>query len=316
MEIEKNVNILYTPDIDYERNYDTTGKIDIKAENQQQQNKDLIEKLYENINNIENVLPLLPDNTDKMLKPIITVINKILPKDKVLEEPDRNKETIYLYPSDKAEETPKYDYPSSFFRDEPDPFVITVSNKNKPEIITNNYNYDLISIINDYLKKLYEDIINYFNNISIILAEVEGRNYSKIMSKYNISTEKVSLNYKHLSDLIIKSQLSREMKTRLYNKMFNLDKTIIQIKTCKVGVEQRIRYYQSIYQSENTIENTISNRLLEKSRMEYDLKYKKNFTNLYKYLNSSEILFDECLCMCINEIQAKAILIKEEGLDL
>lgn len=314
---EENKNsILYSPEIEYEKNYDTSGQLTNEGNKTEEEDKDLLEKIHENINNIENILPILPNGMGNMLKPIITVINKVIPNDKIPDEPDKNKENIYVYPNGSDNKTPEYEYPPSFFRDEPDPFVIETTNKTKPEIIMNNYNYDLVSIIDDYLEKLYKDVMNYFNNIITMISGIEVANYEKLMGQYTISADKVSTNYKHLSDSIIRSQLSRQMKTRLYNKMFNLDKTIIQIKTCKVGVEQRIRYYQASYQDDSNIENIVSNRLLEKNRMDYDLKYKQNFTNLYKYLNSSEILFNECLCMSINEIQAKTILLEKEGLDL
>jgi hypothetical protein len=56
--------------------------------------------------------------------------------------------------------------------------------------------------------------------------------------------------------------------------------------------------------------------MLDNVKIAYDKKYKENLFNLYKYLNSSVILINECFSMFIQEAQAKAILIKEEGIKL
>ena len=62
--------------------------------------------------------------------------------------------------------------------------------------------------------------------------------------------------------------------------------------------------------------DAISHKVLENCRFTYDNKYKENFINLYKYLNSSIELLKECLKMHSNEIQMKCILLKKEGNDL
>ena len=68
-------------------------------------------------------------------------------------------------------------------------------------------------------------------------------------------------------------------------------------------------------QDDNNFNEAISNKILGQSRIIYDKKYKQNFFNLYKYLNSSVILLNECFNMYLSEAQAKIIL-KEKGEDI
>ena len=70
-----------------------------------------------------------------------------------------------------------------------------------------------------------------------------------------------------------------------------------------------------IIANDNNFNEAISNKILGQSRIIYDKKYKQNFFNLYKYLNSSVILLNECFNMYLSEAQAKIIL-KEKGEDI
>ena len=74
-------------------------------------------------------------------------------------------------------------------------------------------------------------------------------------------------------------------------------------------------YYEEDYIDDNNFNEAISNKILGQSRIIYDKKYKQNFFNLYKYLNSSVILLNECFNMYLSEAQAKIIL-KEKGEDI
>lgn len=311
-------NILYRPQIDYDKKYDTVGYInnedDIESEITKPSSQ--LEDLKDKIENINSLKPLLPDELNELIEKPLDSIGPVIGD--IKDDPERIpsiEEIITVDPVIDKEEVEDI-IPEGPFRRDDEPIKVEVSVFDKVEIIKKEYEYDLVSIVDDYLNKLNGSINKFMETVLSLMKDFDIKLYPKVISKYNGNAKDISTNLKHLSDLIIRSQISRNMKTRLYNKMFNVDKTITHIRMCKVGVQQRIRYYESSYEVKDSIDNVVSNRMLENSRMIYDKKYRENFINLYKYLNSSVMLLDECFNMYINEAQAKIILMKKEGNDL
>lgn len=362
-EIPDKLNILYNPDLDYDKQYDSDGYIEDtdKIDDNDEQKDDGSSK-HNIIDEINTIITLLPDDMKNIIDNPLSIIetlydeikditNKPINKDEVvihtdmkdnnnqnnqdkidnqnkqdtidkidnqdiINSQDKSDKQDTLENQDKTDKQDTSDIPDDFFRNDDDPFIIKVKNKDKLTIIKDTYKYDLACVINDYNNKLKNALNNYINNVLISFKNLDVSMYSKVLDTYKLSTDRVSDDYKHLSDLIIRSQTTRQMNMRLYNKIFSIDKTISHIRTCKIGVEQKLRYYTAEYQTESNFNDFINNRFLENSRMMYDEKYKQNFFNLYKYLNSSVILLNECFKLLINEAQAKIILIEKEGNDL
>lgn len=311
-------NILYRPVIDYDKSYDTVGAFSrTESEDKKEETSyNTLENLKDKIDNIDSAMSLLPDDLADIAKKPFEAIKHVIGD--ISDDPKKiplREETIIINSSKEPEEIEDI-YPESPFRKDETPIRIEITRNDKIEVIKKEYEYDLVSIIDDYINSLDIVMDKYMKNILSLMTGIEPGLYPKIMSKYELNTSKVSTNNKHLSDIIIRSQISRSMRSRMYNKLFNIDKTITHIRMCKIGVQQRLRYYEASYTKDDTFDNTISNRMLEHSRMLYDKKYKQNFINLYKYLNSSVMVLDECFNMFINEAQAKIILMKKEGFDL
>lgn len=317
-EIPDKLNILYQPDLDYDKHYDSEGDIDDVDESEDIENSEdeASESLQSDIvDEIKTISTLLPEDMKDIINSPLAIIETLYDEIKDITDKPIIKEE-FITTEEVTSNDNKSDIPEVFFRDDDDPFIITVKNKDKLTTIKEIYDYDLACIITDYTNKLKDSLNNYISSVLMSFKNLDVSMYSKILDTYNLSTDKVSDDYKHLSDLIIRSQITRQMNMRLYNRLFSIDKTISHIRACKIGVEQRLRYYSAEYQSESSFNDFVSNRFLENSRMMYDEKYKQNFFNLYKYLNSSVILINECFKLLINEAQAKIILIEKEGTDL
>ena len=317
-ELKNKDNILYRPELDYDKKYDSIGSVEPSFENigEEEEDNSLLDDIIENIENIKQVLPLLTDEMQSIVNKPLAVVDKVIGDTDVPPgKPDPGNEQLIIT-TEKKEDDDDDVYPETFFRDDDDPFEIIVKKKDNITYIKDSYNYDLTSIIADYIIKVNQVMNNYLNNIFQALKPLDVSLYSKVLENCNIHSSEVSKDYRHLSDLIIRSQITRKMKIRMYNKLYNLDKSIAHIRNCKAGVEQRLRYYEAQYQDAKSYNDLLSNRFLENSRMMYDKKYKQNFFNLYKYLNSSVILLEECFEMYINEAQAKIILLMKEGNEL
>lgn len=320
MDKNKN-NIFYKPITEYENRYDTIGSItqyqyDDDGDDSpiERYVEDVIGLVNNNISNIDSAINVMPDDIKKIISKPFNIIKEVINE---FENPRRISEfeIFYIKNETKEEEdnTGGFEFPTSVFRDDPDPVTIVTNKNSKIDIIQESYNNDLVSIIKDYTDNMINTVNKYVNNTLTLLSSNDVEAFFKIREKYKTGTNSISQGNKHLSDTIIKSQINRDMKARLYDKMFTNDKTINHLRACRIGYEKMIRYYTSSYKNSNDVNSVISDRILESVRAKQEVAYNQNLTNLYKYLNSSVILMDECITMVINEMQSKTILFKSEG---
>jgi len=220
-------NILYKPSIDYDRSYDTVTDFsgdsqydDIKIES------DKLNNLKDKINGITALIQLLPSDLQEVAKKPFEAIQHVIGDIDTNPEKLPTIEEIFTYipPTEVIE--PDDEIPDSPFRDEEDNFKIEINTNDVIEIIKKDYEYDLVSIIDDYIDKLDKTMHNYLQSILTFMSGEEAKLYAKLLNKYDVSSSTIGVDHKHLSDLIVRSQITRNMKTRMYNKLFNIDKTI------------------------------------------------------------------------------------------
>lgn len=320
-------NIFYKPEIDYRKQYDSvieSESVDLGTEDTDiptDVEDNILDKIKNGFEDIESIKGLLPGEIGNIVRYPFEVVKEVIESnDSIDDRPDTSDVVTSRDPfdiTDKEDEDREFDFtmPESPFREEEDLVTINRPDIDITESMIPNYGNDFLEIVNDYEEKL----INIYNSLVdkvFMLLDEDVDLFFKVFDTYKIKTEDISKDYKHLSDTIIRSQITRNKRMRMYNKMFNKDKTIAHIRACKIGIQQRKRYYEENYLNANNVDNSISNKFLERNRMMYDEKYLQNFLNLYKYLNSSVIMLDECMNMFINEVQAKTILLKKEGKDL
>lgn len=323
-------NLLYRPSLDYEKDYSSTGKpedIIIEEGNiiNEEDSHNEIEDLIDLIEDIKNVIPILPDDLGDVLstpiKGVEYVIGTIDDEDYDPDVPTDN-ETIITVDDDpeKFPEQPKDNTivpEDPFSEDIVDPINIDVKVIPKYELIEKQYVHDLVSVLKDYALNMQNVITSYIGTLVAISDEAKINITTLSKSYYNGSAVNIkNSNNVHLSDALIRMQIMRGQKTRLYSKLYDIDSTILHIRSCKATTELKKRYYKEEYKNNDKLLDIGSNIILSGSRDAYDKKYKENFKNLYKYLNSSVILINESLQINLQEIQAKAILINKEGMDI
>lgn len=306
--------IFYKPTIEYDKSYYTESKrFDADNNNiveEENPKEDIKESLKENISEIKDTFLFFPSSIVDLINQPLGIIDKLVddfPDD--IKTNTENGDTIIV----NTVPTIDMKYPTFIFDDEDRTMDIEFEDKiNHLDAIMDKYYYDLSSIIEDYLLKLRDTINKYL----LIIIKTFGDNkielFEKLSYYYTANTKDVSVNFKHISDTLIKLQIERDVKQRLYTKLYNNDKTITHIKMCKATVLQLIRYNSTNEIDENTFIDSISNKLLIENAKLYTDKYVKAFSNIYKYLNSSTVLLDDCINSVITEMQSKIILLEKE----
>ncbi|MGG2085381.1 C40 family peptidase [Lysinibacillus pakistanensis] len=166
----------------------------------------------------------------------------------------------------------------------------------------------------NFVQKLKLMIQQYMRELLYIAKIGHFKSYLDLYVRFDTPSVEVSKDLKAAADRILKYQIDREQKTRLLNKIFNIDQTVVHLIANKVSYEQRQRYYDMEYLEAKDYIETQENDELRKLRLEYDKKYEQSMYNYYKYLTGSTILTDEILKTFLSEARGKALLNKN-GID-
>lgn len=315
-------DLLYRPDLSYEKNYYTDGKVYDFNQDENIINNDSSTHLNNRLDNINDLLneiisklPAIPTDLLNTFLPSFLVVKDVL-KD-LIDNPDD-------IPQIKEPEPPEIiPIPGDITIDPipgttvvpPDPFGIEedIYVDIKPgEIdtekeIERQYTYDLLDILQDYIIKYNNVLDKYIINVMTSLSLSE-HNSLKVIGTKDLN----DINLSHVSDYLSKSKISLRQQLMLYYKMFDTNETIFHIRSAKVAKEQLKRYKTNIkLKDENTLTKS-ANDLLRESILVAEKKYEENFCGLYKYLNSSVILFNECTNTTIKQKQALVLLNNKE----
>lgn len=303
--------------------------------------KDIIDKIIERQKIIDNIPNYKPpsDNTDESndnQDPNNPTIPDLIPPDELLPD-DSNNIPNYIPPSDNTDESNDIpdnideDNDSSIDIDEsidikdgelidlPDFFPsstnVTIkftAPKTLVQIAQEDYKRDTLDLNEYYLQKLRIVLLQYFQEMLSIAQECGIIDIRDLIKDFDGEAVQVNnSNLLHLKDYIIRSQINREQRTRLFKLTHNVDNTLSHMRSWHVTEQARERYYSESYGDSGTYLDSCSNSLLVKSKADYDNKYKQTLYNMFKYLDSSVIVTGEILSMIIKEAQAKGKLLKE-----
>lgn len=318
-------DMLYKPNLTYSKNYYTEGNLYDNSSNFDDSSNSItnkpvnkIDRLEELRNEILNKLPMMPEDVVDAFLPPFYIINGIVQdlqnnKDDLPTLPDKEEPEVIVIPGpddDSDDESILGEVPDNPFDIEKEDGFINIKIEEVPKDIELEVEYisDLTDIIKDYLEK-YNAVYDTYINGALSFYSLSNHKDIK-----NIETKDLTknTNLSHISDFVTKSNISVKQKVRLANKMFDLDETIFHIRATKVANELRKRYYSNEKMEDKDILTKGANDLLKESRIISQKKYEENFYALYKYLNSSVIIFNECIGAVVKQKRALITLNNEE----
>lgn len=318
-------DLLYRPNLGYDKNYYTEGREDNSTgdnntdtggtESKEDHIASILKEIDDKINflsdDLKNVyLPPYYGMKDEYDR-VVDEYNK--PE----EEPDPKPDPI---PDDKdkddniiVDDDDKIDgeYPPLFDRD--DDIYIEVDNPfaDPVKILKDNYYVNFIDVYEDYLKKLNVSMTNYIMTTLQTIAknEIEGQ-----LVDYSSKSMK-NKDLLHLSDYLTKSEIIIKQTMRLHKKLFQIDEIILHVRSIRISKEQMIRYNSIVEKEQIDSLDVDSNIILKESIRVSEKKYEENLYSLYKYLNSSVILLDESLKSITKQNKAMIIINNNEERD-
>lgn len=180
------------------------------------------------------------------------------------------------------------------------------------QIAQDDFKRDTLDLNEYYLQKLQVVLQQYFQEMLTIAHECGIIDIRDLIRHFDGDAVQVqNSNLVHLKDYIIRSQITRDQRTRLFKLTHDVDNTLLHIRAWNTAQQSRERYYSEKYGNSGTFLDSASNSLLVNSRADHDSKYRQTLYNMFKYLDSSVIVTGEILQMITKESQAKGKLIKE-----
>jgi len=205
---------------------------------------------------------------------------------------------------------------SSVFVPKTDITISVQTPKSLVQVAHESYKSDQLDLQKFYLQKMRMALQRYFHHILGLTVELGLSDPDMLTKKYDgNNVVGIGINSNHLHDTIIRSQIQRLQKARLFKKVANADLTVTHMRAWNVAAKARERYYTEAYGDSAEFVDSEANMLLRQARADYDAAYKLSLYNMYKYLDASVKLTEDILDHTLVEAKAKAKLVKE-GVDI
>ena len=162
---------------------------------------------------------------------------------------------------------------------------------------------DYNDVAREYTSSMEQVIHRFFQSMLTIADDAEMPDYTYLMESFDGNAVKVNdKDLLHARDYIVKLQRIRESDTRLMQKEFTAENTLIRGRGWLSAEKQRERYLKANYKvNTSSLCATMGNNALFESRASAEEQYNQAMTNMYKYLNSSAITMGDALDKRINE---------------
>ena len=180
------------------------------------------------------------------------------------------------------------------------------------QIIKESYNRDQIQLEQNYLQQLQLIMQRYFQQMITIMSDCGLSDINQLTEDFDGNYVKIpgGKSLEHLRDEIVRSQIVRNQKARLFKKTHSVDNTLMHLRSWHAAEQQRERYYGEKYRDSGSYTESHSNAILRQVRRNYDKNYTAALYDMYRYLNSSALLTNDILETTVKEAQAKAMLLK------
>lgn len=321
--MEDKRNIFYQPDLRLEKHYETEGKFEDKGSYIKTTESEVqtIPSLIKEIETLKKALIFVPDPIKKVIDTMLITLHFILilaDDEKITEDLTKDKDSIINgntvgdliiieHKKTEFEDDDEEEVPDGFFNKRFRSKKITTERLTLADKINRKYYKGVFSISNSYLDKIKSVLNNYNVNLisSIPIKDLEILEKSYTLS-YDQLVEQLGEEKGHLSDFLVKTEKVRHQKERMLHKLFNDEKSLVLIKKCELSRSLLCRYYDK----EKTGDFLQDSILMQQIKGE-EMRLDQNINQLYRYLNSSIVLTDECLSLYLREGIIKDNLNKE-----
>ena len=194
--------------------------------------------------------------------------------------------------------------------------TITYEEIDIPEKMRMEYTKNMADLLDYYTERLKDLVCNYYlHKLNAYVSSKDSYDISFLNNEITSSTCSTSEDLRHLMDSALRHEVIGSNKLQFSLNTFSLESTLYHLKNVNAVQELRLRYAEIEKQENSALEDSTSNKILNGSRDMYDKKYDLAYINLYKYLDGSLNILEDCLNTLKAGIKSKETLIRKDGLN-
>ena len=182
------------------------------------------------------------------------------------------------------------------------------------DAINREFIYLLSRVIKHYTDRLKDIINNYLYNFMRYNLDQNEENINFISNKMELTSNDILNHSKHLLDSSVKNENVAALRTEFFKNVFSIKDTAVHLRSFMVSHELRKRYTNINYSKGKSVANSMSDAVLKKLNVQYELQYRKNFENLFRYLESSLKVTEDILRLYVQDGLNKSTIIKKGGI--
>lgn len=317
-------HILQKPELYPKRHYETEKDFTVKITLPQSEEDRLKEKhpllpVLQRLLNLKSLSGLLPEPEMKIVNSVndaYTLLTKSIIYDSIInpvteEYLDSHNSDVYELPNvEDSYSSGELETEVPLFPDDPGYEIVTQKQESLYSLSNKRFMSDYEDITKDYASSMEQIIHRFFQTMLALADDAEVPDYSYLMEDFDGNAVGVlDDNLQHSRDYCYKLQRNREADTRLMQKEFTAENTMIRGRALVSAQKQRERYLKENYKiNTSALCTTLGNNALFESREMAQKQYENSMYNLYKYLNSSTETISDILDKRINEAAVKGQL--------
>ena len=182
------------------------------------------------------------------------------------------------------------------------------------DAINREFVYLLSRVIKHYTDRLKDIINNYLYNFMRYNLDQNEENINFISNRVELTSNDILNHSKHLLDSSVKNENVAALRTEFFKNVFSIKDTAVHLRSFMVSHELRKRYTNINYSKGKSVANSMSDAVLQKLNAQYELQYRKNFENLFRYLESSLKVTEDILRLYVQDGLNKSTIIKKGGI--
>lgn len=178
------------------------------------------------------------------------------------------------------------------------------------------YTKNLADVIHHYTSQLKDLVCGfYMYRLSAITSIKDDFDASFLINEITSNNCSTKNETRHLMDSALRNEVIGSNKLNFSLNTFTLEGTLYHLKNFSAIHEMRMRYANIEKAENNTMADSLSNKILNGNRDTYDKKYDLAYINLYKYLNGSLNILEDCMRTLETNMKSKEMLLRKDGLN-
>lgn len=170
---------------------------------------------------------------------------------------------------------------------------------------------DLIHFYTSRLKGIVSDYYLYlFSSFSVISS---AEDMAFLHNQLTPITAQVTDEMRHVMDTALRNEVIGANKIHFCINTFTLEGTLYHLKNLRAVQELRLRYAEIDKQENVESSDSMSNKMLNGMTDMYSAKYDVAYINLYKHLNGSLRITEDCAKTLMSCLKAKETIIRKGG---